>query len=323
MQYRFVDANGIRMNVAEQGKGPLVLFCHGFPETSHSWRHQLASLADAGFRAVAPDMRGYGKTDSPVEIDHYTVFHLVGDMVGLLDSLEVETAIIVGNDWGTTVAWQAAIMRPDRFRGVVALGVPMMGRSPMPPTHLFPQTNQALSYALYFQTPGVAEEEFERDVPTTMRKLIYGASGEAGPRQESDATPNPFGMVSRGGGLLASLPSPARLPTWLTDTDLKTFATAFAESGFRGGLNYYRNLDRNWSLQASLNGKTVDIPALYIVGERDVGLSIPGMSELIAAMPGLVPKLKEPIFLPGCGHWAPQERPQQVSTAIIEFAQSL
>ncbi|QDW35964.1 alpha/beta hydrolase [Bradyrhizobium sp. KBS0727] len=323
MPYRFVEANGIRMNVAEQGKGPLVLLCHGFPETSHSWRHQLASLADAGFRAVAPDMRGYGKTDSPIETDQYTVFHLVGDMVGLLDALEVETATIVGNDWGATIAWQAALMRPDRFRGVVALGVPMMGQSPMPPTQIFPQTSHALLYALYFQAPGTAEAEFERDVLTTMRKLLFGASGEAGPRRENDGTPNPFGMVSRCDGLLAPLPNPARLPIWLSKADLEIFATAFAESGFRGGLNYYRNLDRNWRLQAALNGKTVDIPALYIVGERDVGLSIPGMRELIAAMPGLVPMLKEPIFLPGCGHWAPQERPQQVSTAIIDFARSL
>lgn len=323
MPYRLIDANGIRMNVAEEGDGPLVLLCHGFPETSYAWRHQLASLAEAGFRAVAPDMRGYGKTDSPAEIDQYTVFHLVGDVVGLLDSLESETAIIVGNDWGATIAWHAAVMHPERIRGVVALGVPMMGRSPIPPTQLFPQTDEALLYALYFQVPGTAEAEFERDVATTMRKLLYGASGDAGPRQAHDGTPNPFGMVSRRNGLLAPLPSPAQLPTWLTERDVDTFATAFAESGFRGGLNYYRNLDRNWELQVSLEGKTVEIPALYIVGECDVGLSIPGMREIIAAMPHFVPRLKETIVLPGCGHWAPQERPQEVSTAIVEFARSL
>lgn len=323
MQYRCIEANGIRVNIMEEGQGPLVLLCHGFPETAYSWRHQLASLAEAGFRAVAPDMRGYGKTDSPTEIDQYTVFHLVGDMVGLLDSLEAERAIIVGNDWGATVAWQAALMRPDRFRGVVALGVPMMDRSPVSPTQLFPQTDDALLYALYFQVPGIAETEFERDVATTMRKLLHGASGDAGPRQANDSTPNPFGMVSRRYGLLAPLPNPAQLPFWLTEKDVDILATAFTESGFRGGLNYYRNLDRNWELQASLDGKTVDIPALYIVGERDIGLSIPGMRELIAAMPHLVPMLKETIFLPGCGHWAPQERPQQVSTAIVDFARSL
>ena len=323
MQHRFIDANGIRMHIAEQGQGPLVLLCHGFPETSYAWRHQLAALAEAGFHAVAPDMRGYGKTDSPAEADQFTLFHLVGDMVGLLDALGEKTAIIAGNDWGTSVAWQAALMRPDRFRGVVAVGVPMMGQPPIPPTKIFPQTDEALLYTLYFQTPGMAEAEFERDVATTLRKLLYGASGDAGPRQEGDGTPNPFGMVSRRDGLLAPLPNPSVLPAWLSDADLQTFIAAFSESGFRGGLNYYRNLDRNWQLQASLSDKTVDVPALYMVGERDVGLAIPGMREMIAAQSALVPQLREPIFLPMCGHWAPQERPDQVSAAIIEFARGL
>ncbi|HEY4201480.1 MAG TPA: alpha/beta hydrolase [Devosiaceae bacterium] len=323
MQHRFIEANGLRIHIAEAGQGPLVLLCHGFPETSYAWRHQLTALAEAGFHAVAPDLRGYGKTDSPIEVGQYTVFHLVGDMVALLDALGEKTAVIVGNDWGATVAWQAAQMRPDRFRGVVALGVPMMGRAPLPPTQLFPQTETALLYVLYFQAPGVAEAEFERDIPETLRKLLYGASGEAGPRQEGDGTPNPFAMVSRRDGLLAPLPSPAELPAWLTEADLAVFAAAFAESGFRGGLNYYRNLDRNWALQASLDGKSVEIPALYMVGERDAGLAIPGMREIIAAMPGLVPMLGEPVFLPACGHWAPQERPGEVSAAIIDFARSL
>jgi pimeloyl-ACP methyl ester carboxylesterase len=244
-------------------------------------------------------------------------------MVGLLDALGEKTAIIAGNDWGTSVAWQAALMRPDRFRGVVAVGVPMMGQPPIPPTKIFPQTDEALLYTLYFQTPGMAEAEFERDVATTLRKLLYGASGDAGPRQEGDGTPNPFGMVSRRDGLLAPLPNPSVLPAWLSDADLQTFIAAFSESGFRGGLNYYRNLDRNWQLQASLSDKTVDVPALYMVGERDVGLAIPGMREMIAAQSALVPQLREPIFLPMCGHWAPQERPDQVSAAIIEFARGL
>ena len=323
MQYRFIDANGISMHIAEQGEGPLVLLCHGFPETSYAWRHQLAALAAAGFHAVAPDMRGYGKTDSPADVEQFSLFHLVGDMVGLLDALGEKTAIIVGNEWGTSVAWQAALMRPDRFRGVVALGVPMMGQPPMAPTKLFPQSDEALLYTLYFQTPGLAEAEFERDVPLTLRKLIYGASGDAGPRLAGDGTPNPFGMVSRRDGLLAPLPDPAQLPGWLTEADLAVFAGAFAESGFRGGLNYYRNLDRNWELQGALAGRTVDIPALYMVGERDVGLAIPGMREMIAAMPALVPQLREPVFVAEAGHWLPQERPEQVSQAIIEFAKSL
>jgi len=320
MQHRFIEANGIRINIAEQGEGPLVLLCHGFPETSHAWRHQLTALAQAGFHVVAPDMRGYGATDSPADPETFTLFHLVGDMIGILDALGAPTAIIAGNDWGASVAWQAALMRPDRFRGVVAIGVPMMGQPPVPPTRIFPQTDEALFYTLYFQEPGVAEAEFERDVPTTLRKLLYAASGDAGPRLPGDGTPNPFSMVSRKDGLLAPLPLPNALPKWLTEADLQAFVAAFAQSGFRGGLNYYRNLDRNWALQAALKGRTVDIPALYIVGDRDVGLSMPGMREIIAAMPALVPGLEPPVFLEACGHWAPQESPERVSAAIIEFA---
>ncbi|RYG61909.1 alpha/beta hydrolase, partial [bacterium] len=202
LENRTIETSSLRLNFVEQGEGPLVLLCHGFPETSYSWRHQLSALAEAGFRAVAPDLRGYGATQRSEEIDSYTLFHLVGDMVSLLDALGVEKAVIVGNDWGATLAWQAALMRPDRFHAVAAFGVPMMGQPPVPPTQIFPQTEDALFYTLYFQAPGVAEAEFERDVRLTLRKLLFAASGDAGPREEA-ATPNPFSMVSRREGLLA------------------------------------------------------------------------------------------------------------------------
>ena len=323
MPARTIETRTIRMNVAEQGEGPLVLFCHGFPETARAWRHQLAALAKAGFRAVAPDMRGYGHTECPAAIDEYTLFHLVGDMVALLDALGEETALIVGNDWGATVAWHAAQMRPDRFRGVVAISVPMMAPPPVPPTRIFPQTDKAQLYALYFQEPGIAEVELERDIRQTLRKILFAASGDAGPRQAGDQTPNPFGMVSRRDGLLATLPDPHNMPDWLTAADLEAYAQAFAHSGFRGGLNYYRNLDRNWQLQASLAGMKVDVPALFMVGERDTGLSIPGMQDIIDAMPRLVPQLLHQVVVPGSGHWLPQERPDLVSDAIIDFARHI
>jgi pimeloyl-ACP methyl ester carboxylesterase len=311
------------MNVVEQGAGPLVLLCHGFPETSYAWRHQLPALAEAGFRAIAPDMRGYGGTESPSEVDEYTVFHLVGDMIALLDTLGEETAIIVGNDWGATVAWQAAQMRPDRFSGVVAMSVPMMGQPPIPPTRIFPQSDDALLYALYFQQPGVAEAEFETDIPRSLQKILFAASGDAGPRDAGDATPNPFGMVSRRQGLLSALPDPPKGLDWLTQADLDAYALAFTRSGFKGGLNYYRNLDRNWRLQASLAGVKIEIPALFMVGDRDTGLSIPGMREIIQSMSALVPRLARKIMVPGAGHWLPQEQPDTVNNAIIEFARSV
>ncbi|RUU01690.1 alpha/beta hydrolase, partial [Mesorhizobium sp. USDA-HM6] len=176
---RIVETNGIRLNIAEQGDGPPVLLCHGFPESWYSWRHQLGALAAAGFRAVAPDMRGYGKSDRPEAIDQYTLFHLVGDMVGLLDALEAPTSVIVGHDWGAVVAWYAALLRPDRFHAVIGLSVPFRPRGNARPTILMPRTADSQFYQLYFQQPGVAEAELERDPRATVRAMLYAASGDA------------------------------------------------------------------------------------------------------------------------------------------------
>ena len=298
-------------------------FCHGFPETSYAWRHQVSSLARCGFSShCTGTCEEYGGTERPAAVDDYTVVHLVGDMVALLDALGEQTALIVGNGWGATVAWQAVQMRPDRFRGIVALSVPMMARSPAPPTSMFPQTKDSLVYTLYFQQPGVAEAEFDNDPRNTLRKILCAASGEASPRHPGDDTPNPFGFVSRRDGLLAGLPEPRSLPGWLTENDLDQYAAAFAASGFRGGLEYYRNLDRNWELQASLSGTKVDVPAMFMAGERDPGMQMPGMADILKAMPSLVPLLQKPRIIEGAGHWLPQERPNEVSGAIIEFARA-
>src|SRR6202045_2702305 len=180
-----IETNGIRIHLAEAGTGPLVVLCHGFPESWYSWRHQLPALAEAGFHAVAPDMRGYGRTDRPEAIDQYTILHLVGDVVGLLDVLGAEQAVIAGHDWGAPVAWHAALLRPDRFRAVIGLSVPYRPRGPVRPTTVMPQTDDAVFYQLYFQTPGVAEAELERDTRATIRTLLYSASGDAPPRQAS------------------------------------------------------------------------------------------------------------------------------------------
>src|SRR6184192_2875244 len=179
MQHRTFSINGIRMHVAEQGTGPLVLLCHGFPESWYSWRHQLAALAQAGFHAVAPDMRGYGGTDRPAEIEAYTLLHLVGDMVGLLDALGETSAVIAGHDWGAPVAWHAALLRPDRFRAVIGLSVPFIPRRASPPTTTMPRTDDAIFYQLYFQEPGVAEAELGRDPRETLRRVLFGGSADA------------------------------------------------------------------------------------------------------------------------------------------------
>jgi pimeloyl-ACP methyl ester carboxylesterase len=166
--HRMVEANGIHLYIAEQGQGPLVVLCHGFPESWYSWRHQLTALAAAGFHAVAPDMRGYGRSDRPEAIEQYTLLHLVGDMVGLLDALGAEQAVIAGHDWGAPVAWHAALLRPDRFRAVIGLSVPFLPRGRVAPTSVMPRREDAMFYQLYFQKPGEAEAELERDVRQTF-----------------------------------------------------------------------------------------------------------------------------------------------------------
>jgi pimeloyl-ACP methyl ester carboxylesterase len=313
--HRFIDTNGIRMHIAEAGTGPLVVLCHGFPESWYSWRHQLGALAAAGFRAVAPDMRGYGHTARPDEIDQYTLLHLVGDMVGLLDALGASTAVITGHDWGGPVAWHAALLRPDRFRAVIGLSVPYRPRGQVRPTTVMPQTDDAVFYQLHFQTPGVAEAELAHDVRASIRGLLIRVSGDA-----PAGTPA-FSMVPRVGGLraLSHAPLPPSLPAWLTEADVDYYTGEFSRTGFRGGLNWYRNIDRNWELLAPFAGAKVTVPALYVVGDRDLVLSFPGAKELVANLTTFVPHLRQTIILPSCGHWTQQERPEAINTAMIDF----
>ncbi len=323
VQHRTVETNGLRMHVAEAGAGPLVLLCHGFPESWYSWRHQLAALAEGGFHAVAPDMRGYGDTDAPAAIEAYTLLHLVGDMVGLLDALGAESAVIAGHDWGAPVAWHAALLRPDRFRAVIGLSVPYRPWGSVRPTTAMPQTDDALFYQLYFQTPGVAESELERDVRATIRRLVYSASGDRPRGAATAAAPGEVGMVPRSGGWLTRMADPERLPAWLTEADVDVYVAAFARTGFRGGLNWYRNIDRNWELLAALRGARVTVPALYVAGDRDLVLAFRGMDRLIPNLSSFVPGLRRTLILPGCGHWTQQERPGEVSAAMLDFVRGL
>lgn len=323
VQQRIVETNGIRMHIAEQGAGPLVVLCHGFPESWYAWRHQLLALAEAGFHAVAPDMRGYGRTDSPNEIDQYTLLHLVGDMVGLLDALDAESAVIAGHDWGAPVAWHAALLRPDRFRAVIGLSVPFRPRGPVRPTTVMPQTDDAVFYQLYFQKPGVAEAEFERDVRSTFRRLLYSASGDAPRGDATMGNPDAVGMVPRRGGFLSRGVEPSSLPAWLTEADIEFFAGEFTRTGFRGGLNWYRNVDRNWELLAPFAGARVTVPALYVAGDRDLVVAFRGMDQLIPNLSKFVPHLRKTVMLPGCGHWTQQERAKEVNAAMVDFLRDL
>jgi pimeloyl-ACP methyl ester carboxylesterase len=319
IQHRFVEANGIRMHVAEAGTGPLVLLCHGFPESWYSWRHQLRALAQAGFHAVAPDMRGYGQTEAPQAIESYTLLHLVGDVVGLVDALGETQAVIAGHDWGAPVAWHAALLRPDLFKAVFGLSVPYRPRSPVPPTTVMPQTKDAVFYQLYFQAPGAAEAEFERDPRRTVRSMLIGGSGNA-PAREANA---PVGMVPVGGGFLRAGAEQLPMPDWLTEADVDFYAAEFVRAGFRGGLNWYRNIDRNWELLGAYAGAKVTVPALYMAGDRDLVVAFRGMDQVIASLKTFVPQLRETVMLPGCGHWTQQERANDVSAAMIRFLKGM
>jgi pimeloyl-ACP methyl ester carboxylesterase len=320
VKHRILEVNRIRMHVAEQGSGPLIVLCHGFPESWYSFRHQLPALAAAGFHAVAPDMRGYGETERPEAIDQYTLLHLVGDMVGLLDALGEASAVIVGHDWGAPVAWHSALLRPDRFRAVVGMSVPFRPRGPLRPTQQMPQTPDEIFYQLYFQTPGVAEAELERDPREGLRRLFCATSGDA----LSEPVETAFkGMVPRAGGLLDRLAQPPNLPSWLSEADLAFYATEFRRTGFAGGLNWYRNMDRNWELLAPFQGKTIPVPALYLAGDHDLVVNFPGMDQVIANLPKAAPQLRPTPLFPGCGHWTQQERSLEVNAALLEFLRGL
>lgn len=317
LTHRMIETNGIRVHVAEQGQGPLVVLCHGFPESWYSWRHQLPALAKAGFRAVAPDLRGYGRSDRPEEVGKYTIVDDIGDIVGLVDALGAPQAVIAGHDIGATIAWQAALLRPDRFRAVVALSPPFRPRgfgSAGPPTRLMPRNENAVFYQLFLQTPE-AEAALGRDLRRTFRSQFYALSGDKPPSEGGGFA---GGMMPRKGALL---PDPGSLPAWITESDIDVYVADFTRSGWRGPLSWWRNIDRSWELLGPFAGASVTVPALYIAGDRDFVAAV--FSQAISQQSAMVPKLRPAIMLPGCGHWTQQERAPEVSAAMIDFLRSL
>lgn len=315
-QLETLDINGIRMRVAKQGSGPLVLLCHGFPELWYSWRHQLAALAAAGYRAVAPDMRGYGGTDAPAELDAYTLLHLVGDMVELVRELGEQQAVVVGHDWGAMVAWSAALMRPDLFRAVIGMSVPFS--PPGPVEFLSALKRQGIDdfYIQYFQTPGVAEAELEQDVESSIRRIYFSGSGDGPDRPV-------FGRLKSGQGFLGGMLEPETLPVWLSSDDLAYYCGEFTRTGFRGGLNWYRNITRSWALLAPWRGCIIRQPSMFIAGARDGVLKFPGSAPQIAAFAQTLPALRGCHILEGAGHWIQQERAEVVNELLLGLLKTL
>ncbi|MGW8376231.1 alpha/beta hydrolase [Streptomyces sp. ODS28] len=318
IQHRHLDVNGVRLHLAECGPegGPLVVLLHGFPESWYSWRHQFGPLAEAGYRVVAPDQRGYARSDQPEDIPAYTMMQLTGDVIGLIHGLGRESAVVVGHDWGAPVAWHTAMFRPDVVRGVAGLSVPPPGRGGTPPTQLMRQAAGDDFYVLRFQEPGVADAELARDLGTTFRKLLVGASGDS----PFTDPPRPW-IAPEGGGVLDAIPDPDKLPGWLSEEDIAAFVADYGTHGeraFTGGLNWYRNFDRNWEQTPWLEGRRVDVPALYVVGDRDLSTAYGGVDKVIAGAHELASDLRHSV-LPGCGHWTQQERPEEVNAELLGF----
>jgi pimeloyl-ACP methyl ester carboxylesterase len=306
---RTISANGIEIALLEQGDGPLVVLCHGWPELSYSWRHQIPAIAAAGFHVVAPDMRGFGRTSAPADITAYSIFDTVGDMVALVAALGAKEAAIVGHDWGAPVAWHAAMFRPDLFSCVAGLSVPPPFRGRGRPLDSLRENGITNFYWQYFQKPGVAEAEFERDIGLTMRALLG--------RGFSDPAASLF--VEENKGFLGNARADQALPDWLSETDLAYFAEAYKNSGFRGGLNWYRNIDRNWDLTAPWQDAQIHQPSMFIAGSKDSVITGLIGAKRVLDMERVLPNLKQKLIIDGAGHWIQQERPEEVNAALVRF----
>jgi pimeloyl-ACP methyl ester carboxylesterase len=311
-----VRSNGLTFTVATAGQGPLVLLCHGWPEGWYSWRHQIVALARAGYQVAAPDMRGYGGTDAPGEIEQYTLLDLAADMIGLVEALGAAQAVIVGHDWGAPVAYHAALFRPDLFRAVVGMSVPWTPPGKVDLIASLEQADIHDFYMQYFQTPGVAEAELGADIRRSLRMVYFTASGDQ--REKGKG----FTRLIHG-TFLGNCVDPPTLPSWLSEADLDHMAGVFTRSGFRGGLNWYRNLTRNWRLTQGWKHQPIRIPALFVAGSRDGVLRFPASMAQIEAYPKTLPLCRGVHLLDGAGHWVQQEQPDAVSDLLVGFLRSL
>ena len=306
---RFVETNGLRMRILEQGCGFPVVLCHGFPEIADSWRRQLPALAAAGFRAIAPDQRGFGGTSRPEPVEAYDIEHLTGDLAGLLDALDLERAVFVGHDWGGIVAWQMPFLHPERTAGVIGVNTPAMRRPPVPPTEAFKRIFGENHYIVHFQKPGEADAGLARDVRRTMTNFLRSpVSREEMARHAF----RPDGSIRNMVDLIESDDPPGK--PLLSPEDLEVYVAAWTRSGFTGGINWYRNFDRNWHLTAAFDGRTIDVPSLMITAELDPVLSPP----LAEPMRGFVPDL-EMHCIAGCGHWTTHEAPDELNRLMVDW----
>ncbi|MFD8694330.1 alpha/beta fold hydrolase [Kitasatospora purpeofusca] len=318
LRHRTVEAPAGRLHLVEQGTGPLVLLVHGFPESWYSWRRQLPALAAAGYRAVAFDVRGYGRSSRPAATDAYRMLDLVEDNLALVRALDEECAVIVGHDWGSGIAAASALLHPEVFRAVGLLSVPYAPPGGPRPSDVFAQMGGDQEfYVSYFQEPGRAEAEMEPDLRGWLAGFYAAVSADTMP---ADGEPDPH-FVARAGGRLRDRFPCDRLPAWLTEDDLDVYAGEFERTGMTGALNRYRNMDRDWEDLAGYGGAPIEVPSLFIGGALDA--STTWMTDAIDAFPVTLPGLVSSHILDGCGHWVQQERPEEVNHLLIDWLASL
>lgn len=311
---RFVDSNGVRLRVVEAGEkgAPVVVLAHGFPELAYSWRHQIPVLAEAGYHVLAPDQRGYGRSSRPDAIDAYDIHELTADIVGLLDDVGAERAVWVGHDWGAAVVWNAPLLHPDRVAAVAALSVPVTPRPRSAPTASWRKMfGENFFYILYFQEPGVADAELGGDPARTISRMMGGLQADKSAALRMVA-PGPEGFIDR-------LPEPDGPPDWISQDELDHYIAEFSRTGFTGGLNWYRNFDRNWETTPELAGAKISVPCLFIGGTADPVLSFTRTDRAADAISGPYRQ----VMLDGAGHWLQQERPDEVNATLLDFLRGL
>ena len=315
IRHRQVATNGIELHVAEAGEGPLVVLCHGFPESWYSWRHQIEPIAAAGYHVMAPDLRGYGDSAKLPNVEDYGIEKLNHDLLGLLDDASEEQAVFVGHDWGALIVWDLARLHPERVRGVVGVSVPLMNWPAAP----VPMMRAALGdrfYIVFFQDVGPAETEMERDVRDTMTRTLWGASGDfARLVAEGKATPG-------SGGFLDAMPKPPeQLPAWLTEEDIDVYTAQFEKSGFFGPVSYYRNLDADHARVKDIPPSVITMPSFFIGGQLDSVISRDPSG--VKRMSAQLPNYQGDVIIPGVGHWTQQEAPEEFNQALLGFLKTL
>lgn len=301
-----IPVNGIELcvHIAGPEHGQPIWLLHGFPECWHSWREQIPALAAAGYRVFAPQMRGYGQSSSPAEVADYDLLSLCADIQQAMDHFGHTQVTMVGHDWGAVVAWHLALLEPERVTRLITMSVPFAGRARRPVIEILRELYaDRFNYILYFQAPGVAEQELNADIERTLRLFM----------QDQDVF---LQKKPADAGLLEGATTPGALPSWCSREDLDVYVQTFAQHGFRGPLNWYRNFERNWQGTEFLAGRQVLQPTLFLIGDRDpVGVF---EAHTLKRMPESVPDLEQHV-LANCGHWIQNEQAQRVNALMLGF----